>query len=335
MSWNALYALDVLALALFALSYYRKCYRRGYRIDFWHAQLFLYCVLPNMVMLPFAKSELNILVLGKDLAAVTAVLPIVFLITLIGYAAVLLGSALWRLQAGLGLRRDAAHILEIVPRCSMMLMSARGVLIFQAGLCFVLQLAILARYFSAGGLAFDLRSYTFENPTLRPIALVISNYSIVIASHCLARYVDTKERILLLCTLGLTLGLVFFGARGNLVAIYISVLLCYFVRLREQGRLVSNREPDLCNNRCRILFRECTRWRLLSGRILYIVHHTSVLRKHLFRPPRFCLGIFRVGSRVLGRQNLSRGHHVLCSALRIPFPGHVGHGCGHCVNGRF
>src|SRR6266446_5011444 len=104
-SWNALYVLDLCALTLFALSYYRKCYRRGYRIDFWHAQLFLYCVLPNMVMLPFAKSELNILVLGKDLAAVNAVLPFVFLITLLGYAAVLVGSGLWRFQAGLGLRK--------------------------------------------------------------------------------------------------------------------------------------------------------------------------------------------------------------------------------------
>jgi oligosaccharide repeat unit polymerase len=236
-SWNALYVLDLFALALFALSYYRKCYRRGYRIDLWHAQLFLYCVLPNMVMLPFAKSELNILVLGRDLAAVTSVLPFVFLVTLLGYAAVLVGSGLWRLQAGLGLRKDAAHFLEIVPQCSMMLMSARRVLIFQAGLCFVMQLLILGLYFSSSGFAFDLRGYTFENPTLRPVALVISNYSIVIASHCLARYVDTKERILLLCTLGLTFGLVFFGARGNLLAIYISVLLCYFVKLRDKVSL--------------------------------------------------------------------------------------------------
>lgn len=232
MSWTILYLLDAFVLVTFVLSYYVKCYRRGYRMDFWHAELFLLCVLPNMLMLPFARSDLNILVLGRDLSAVVAVLPTVFLITLGGYAAVLCGGALWRLQAGLGLRKEAGRVLDILPRCSMMMMSSRNNLIFQSLLCLLMQLFILGLYFSSNGIAFDLRAYTFENPTLRPVALLISNYSIVIASHCLARYIDTKERVLLLCTLALTIGLLFFGARGNLVAIYINVLLCYFVMKR-------------------------------------------------------------------------------------------------------
>lgn len=234
MSSNLLYALDVAAIALFAISYYRNCYRRGYRIDFWHAELFLLCVFPNMIMLPFARSELNIIVLGGDLDAVTSAVPTVFLITLAGYLAILLAGKFWRFRAGLGIRKATAHVLDIVPRCSMMLMSSRTVLVVQTAICLLLQFLILVRYFSANGFAFDLRAYTFENPTLRPIALIISNYSIVIASHCLARYIDTKERILLLCTLVLTFGLIFFGARGNLLAIYMSVLLCYFIKMRDK-----------------------------------------------------------------------------------------------------
>jgi len=237
MSWNTLYILDLFAIALFFVSYYRNCYRRGYRIDFWHTQLFLSCVFANMIMLPFAKSDLNILVLGRDLSAVVAVLPTIFLITLLGYAAVWGGGALWRLDAGLGYRKDLARLLDIIPNCSLMLMSSRGVLVFQAALCLAGQFSLLAYYFSVNGLAFDLRTFTFENPTLRPIALAISNYSIVIASHCLARYVDTRERILLFSTLVLTCGLVFFGARGNLVAIYLNVLLCYLVMRRNRVSL--------------------------------------------------------------------------------------------------
>jgi len=234
MSPNLLYGLDLAAIALFAISYYRNCYRRGYRIDFWHAEIFLLCVFPNMMMLPFARSELNIIVLGADLDAVIAAVPTVFLITLLGYFAILLGGKLWRLRAGLGVRQATTYVLDIVPRCSMMLMSSCPVLVVQSAICLLLQFLILALYFSANGFAFDLRAYTFENPTLRPVALIISNYSIVIASHCLARYIDTKERILLPCTLGLTFGLVFFGARGNLLAIYMSVLLCYFVKMRDK-----------------------------------------------------------------------------------------------------
>lgn len=232
--WNAFYALDAVLIVLFALSYYFRCYRKGYRLDFWYAQLFLLCVLPNMIMLPFARSRLNVIVLGKDMDAVIAVLPVVFLIALVGYFAVLLGGGLWRLQLGMGVRNAANRVLDIVPRCSMMLMSSRGVLVFQSALCLLLQFLILAFYFSQSGFAFDLRSYTFANPALRPVALVISNYSVIIASHCLARYVDKKEKILLACTVLLTFGLAFFGARGNVLTIYLSVLLCYVVKLRRK-----------------------------------------------------------------------------------------------------
>ncbi len=238
MSWNLLYVLDAFAISLFAISYYLNCYRRGYRIDIWHSQLFLICVLPNMIMLPFAKSELNVPVLGHDLAAVVAVLPSIFLITLLGYFAILAGGFAWRLRVGLGPRKLAIKLLDIVPRCSMMLMSSRSLLVFQALLCLLLQIIILAIYFGHDGFGFDLRQYTFANPALRPVALVVSNYSIIIASHCLARYVDKRERVLLTCTLLLSFGLVFFGARSNILSIYISILLCYLIRLRTRVSLL-------------------------------------------------------------------------------------------------
>jgi hypothetical protein len=233
-SWNTLYVIDFAGIAFFLVSYYRNCYRRGYRIDFWHTQLFLFCVLPNMFMLPFAKSELNIFVVGTYMGGIIDALPTIFLITMVGYISILIGGGLWRFKAGLGLRRSAIHLLDIVPRWSMMLMSSKSVLVFQTLLCAAAQWLILSYYFSQSGFAFDLRRYTFENPTLRPISLIISNYSILIAAHCFARYIDSKERILLRCTLLLTFGLVFFGARGNLAFIYMNVLLCYLVKLRNR-----------------------------------------------------------------------------------------------------
>ncbi len=238
MPWNLLYFLDGLAIAQFAISYYRNCYRRGYRIDIWHTQLLSICILPNLIMLPFAKSELNAVVLGRDFYAVTAALPTIFLITLLGYFAVLFGGVLWQLKTGLGIRKAAIRFLNVVPRSSMMLMSSRVLLVFQALLCGMLQAFILGVYFAHSGFGFNLRSYTFAHPELRPAALLASNYSIIIASHCLARYVDKKEKVLLVCTLFLTFGLVFFGARASLVAIFINVLIIYLVSLRTRISLL-------------------------------------------------------------------------------------------------
>jgi oligosaccharide repeat unit polymerase len=242
MSWNLLYMLDVLAISSFAISYYLTCYRQGYRIDIWHSQLFLGCVMPNMIMLPFSRSDLNVLILGRDFTAVVAALPNVFLIALLGYFAMFAGGLSWRIRVGLGTRKLAVRVLDIVPQCSMMLMSSRSLLVFQSLLCLVLQFLILSLYFAHSGFGFDLREYTFVNPALRPVALFISGYSIIIGSHCLARYIEKRERILFSCTILLTIGLLFFGARSNILAIYINVLLCYLIQLRTKislSRLVS------------------------------------------------------------------------------------------------
>jgi oligosaccharide repeat unit polymerase len=238
MSWNVLYVLDLTAIVSFGWSYYRSCFRRGYRVDIWHLQLFLLCVLPNFLMLPAATSPLNELSLGQDYASVLSVLPTVFLITLLGYGSVLMGGTLWSLHIGVGIRRAATRLLRAGPQLSIMLMSSRSLLVFQSALCLMLQALILTTYFVGNGFGFDLRGYTFAHPELRPVALVISQYSITIASHCLARYVDKKEKVLLACTLLLTLGLAFFGARSNLLAIYFSVLFCYLVGLRKNISLV-------------------------------------------------------------------------------------------------
>jgi oligosaccharide repeat unit polymerase len=234
MSWNLLYLLDAFAISSFAVSYYLTCYRKGYRIDIWHSQMFLGIVLPNMLMLPFSRSELNYPVLGNDFAAVMTVLPNIFLISLLGYFAILAGGFAWRIHVGLGTRKLAIQLLDIVPQCSRMLMSSRSLLVLQSLFCVVSQVIVLAIYFGHNGFGFDLRSYTFAHPELRPVALIISNYSIVIASHSLARYIDTKERVLLACTLLLSFGLVFFGARSNIVSIYIGILLCYLIKLRTR-----------------------------------------------------------------------------------------------------
>jgi oligosaccharide repeat unit polymerase len=237
MSWNIFYTLDIVAMLSFLASYYWNCYRRGYRIDFWHTQLFLICVLPNLILFPFSSNELNELIVHQDFASVVTALPSVFLIALLGYLAILTGGGLWSLRVGLGLRKAAIQMLDIIPRSSRMLMSSRSVLVFQASLCIILQLMILAVYFVHSGFGFDLRDFTFAYPELRPVAVAISSYSVVIASHCLARYMDTREKVLLGSTLLLTFGLVFFGARSNLLGIFLSVFICHLVKQREKIKL--------------------------------------------------------------------------------------------------
>ena len=237
MLWPALYLLDVFALVVFLMTYYGMCYRRGYRIDFWSSQVFLYLVIPDMLLLPFARSDLNALVLGNDLARVVEVIPVVFLINMIGFAALNLGGGLWRVRVGAGVRTAAKRFLEMGPKCSMMLMSSREVLVLLVLVCLSLQGLLLGLYFTRNGFGFDLRAYTFENPGLRPLAQITALATVVVASHCLARFVDTREKVLLGGTVLLSFGLLFFGQRTNIALVFMNVTICYLVRLRSRVNL--------------------------------------------------------------------------------------------------
>lgn len=229
---NTLYSLDALAFLTFLWSYYWTCYRKGYRIDIWHAQLLIFCVVPYMSMLPFANNPLNSLIVGQDFQAVVSATPFVFLFALAGYFSLFAGGALWNLHLGVGLRRTTARVLDVVPSGSMMLMSSRELLILLSGVCFAAQLAILAVYFSTQGFGFNLRAYTFENPSIRPVAQMAALSSMIVAAHCFARYLEKKEKSVLSAGILLIFGLLFFGQRGNIIFACLNVALCYVMMRR-------------------------------------------------------------------------------------------------------
>lgn len=234
---NSLYILDAISIAIFFLAYYFGCYRKGYKIDIWYTSVFMGVVLVDQIMLPFAGSDLNVISIGELVSAAQEHIADAFIISFVGYLAIWIGGSLWKLRLGAGLRETTANILDILPRQSRLLMSSRRLLNLQTAMCLLCQAGILLAYFKSKGFGFDLRKYAFEEPSIRPIALAISNYSIVIASHSYARYMDTKEKSLLVATILLACGMLFFGSRGNILSIFSSVVLCYFISLRRRLKL--------------------------------------------------------------------------------------------------
>lgn len=235
---EVLYYVDAIAVLAFFLSYYFNCYRKGFKVDVWHTYLFLNCVLVDQLMLPFAGSDLNRYALGGLVTAAQESIARAFDISLCGFIAIWIGGALWNTTLGLGLRDISSSILEFIPRQSRLLMSSRQLLVFQAFACLMAEIVLAAVYFKNSGFGFDLRAYSFENPSLRPIAMAVSSYSVVIASHSFARYMDTKERSLLIYIFLLTFGLLPFGARSDLVAIFFMVFLCYLMKRRRRVKLI-------------------------------------------------------------------------------------------------
>lgn len=221
----------------FVWSYYRNCYRKGFRIDIWHTSL-LQMLLITSIMLPFNRSPLNIISFPPSI--LKHALPYVdeaFLISALGYGCTVLGGSLWRLRLGVGIRSFYSDLLNQPARVALVMLRSPRLLLAFGAVAFLLMSAVLAIYFSVSGFGLNLESLLLVRPELRPIAQFAAFLAVTIGSFALGRYEVRRERSMLL--LGGLLGvmLFFYGARGFLLAVVQIPLTVWLMRRRTRLKL--------------------------------------------------------------------------------------------------
>ncbi len=228
------YAIAILFGLQFLWSYYWNCYRKGYTMDVWHLSLLNMAFIIHF-MLPFSRSDLNRISLGASLERAQDHVTQAYLISALGYAAILAGGSLWRVHMGMGLRRGFARFLELPARGPLLLLRRPGLLLIHGVIALSLIAAVLLYYFSVDGFGFNLRGLLLVIPALRPVAQFAAFYSVLIGSLCLARYTVYRERSMLIVVLLIVGGLQFYGERSNLLAL---TLLAVTTGLLKAGRRV-------------------------------------------------------------------------------------------------
>lgn len=222
----------------FCLSYYRNCYRKGYRIDYWHLALFQ-VLLVTSIMLPFNRSPLNVIAYGPVL--LKHALPFVdeaFLISALGYGCFILGGNLWRVRLNLGLREKYSDLLNQPVRAAVLLLRSPRLLIVVGLFSFLVMAVMIAIYFALDGFGLNVGSLLIVHTELRPAGQFGAFVGITIGSLALGRYEIRRERSMLL--LGLILGgaLFFYGSRSFLLAIIQLPMLVWMIRLRTRLKLI-------------------------------------------------------------------------------------------------
>ena len=230
-------ALAILFILHFCWSYYWNCFRRGYTMDVWHFSL------ANMVfiihfMLPFARSRLNFIAIGGLVTRTEAYANEAYLISALGYACVLVGGSFWRLNLGLGTRRYFAEVLELPSRGSLMLLRSKSLLLAHGILAITILGGVVLYYFSLSGFGFNLRGLLLTYPALRPIAQFSAFYSVLIGSHCLARFTVSKESSMLIIVGMIAALLLFFGERTNLLALAFLTIIVGMVKLGRRLKII-------------------------------------------------------------------------------------------------
>lgn len=222
----------------FLWSYYRNCYRKGYSMDIWHFSL-LYNLFIIHIMLPFSRSDLNVFALGPGLLRRTQQhVDEAYFISALGYLGILIGGSLWRVHLGIGLRRTFSRVIELPTRGSLLLLRSRPLLILHGIVAVTILFGVVLYYFKTSGFGFNLRGLLLVTPALRPIAQFAAFYSVLIGSYCLVRFYTYRE-FSLLSVIGLIMvGLIFFGERGNIIAITTLLISGLFIRLGKRLKLI-------------------------------------------------------------------------------------------------
>lgn len=75
----------IACLLLYIYTWYSDCYRKGYKIDFWHYSLFLPYVITMHIMYPFSGSILNDITTGGRMIYISEYIDQAYLYCLLGY----------------------------------------------------------------------------------------------------------------------------------------------------------------------------------------------------------------------------------------------------------
>ena len=220
----------------FVWSYYRNCYRKGYRLDIWYFNLLLNLFVIH-IMLPFDRGDLNVLAIGPVLLRrAQANMNEAYFVSAFGYLCILFGGELWRIRLDLGLRARFARVLEVPARLSLVLLQSKRLLILHGIIALTLIAIVLLFYFRTEGFGFNLRSILLVSPALRAASNLVSFYSVLIGSYCVARFFRFRERSMLVITICLSAGLLFFGSRGLIAGLLSTALVVFLIELRTRLR---------------------------------------------------------------------------------------------------
>jgi len=219
-----LFIISLLSCAHFFWSWFITYKRTGCKLDFWHYNVFLTCILPIFILYPFIASELNIPAVGDFYPNIITSTNVAFLISATGYYSMLAGR--WfctLLQSGRRIQLNL-NFFELIIYNNL----RNRVLIWFVCFFYSFLMLSLILFLMKSGNASDPRSFFLKNGALRPIFNFIQvMYGLVVISLFL-RYMNSKNRIDLLLICFISLGSVFLGSRMATLGPFLTMVVIYY-----------------------------------------------------------------------------------------------------------
>lgn len=234
-----LFIINIVVLFHFFLSYFFLCYKRGYKVDFWHFTIFLGYILPFNIIYPFAASDLNYNTIGSKIYLIQNSVDKAYLITIIGYFFTYVGFYYHDFtRKNSVLYKISNNINSIFTE--LMYFSIKSKISFRIIYFFSLFLVMLflVRVVSIYGFSFHIRAVALSDASLRPLFnFIIMSIVPITVTISIIRYYHNRNKVTLIGVLILVTTLVMSGSRGAIFGPILTAFVIFIISKRKDIKL--------------------------------------------------------------------------------------------------
>lgn len=205
-----IFIIDIIIILHFFTQWYFDYRQTGWKLNYWHLGIFMSLIVPFCVMYPFAASSLNVISTGDAYVKISKYTDDAFVITMTGYAAMILGAWLAKKKI---IYQDNKSFMEKIVYTS--LGGKFGIRIWSI-IC-VIFFMIVGILSINWGMSFNARGWFLTHPQYRFIGNFFSSVYPMITTYIGLRFLNGyRSKIDIVMAAMLLLSGIFWGSRGML-----------------------------------------------------------------------------------------------------------------------
>ncbi|AXE16419.1 hypothetical protein DR864_01085 [Runella rosea] len=229
--------ISFLVFLQFLYSWYYKCYKQGFKIDYWHFYIFYNYIFVIFFMYPFAASYLNGIAMGGRMDMIKEKVDDAFLITLTGYISIILANYLFSLNVFSTFNRTIIKINNWGGQLLFETMSNKKYIYLCISFLLFFTVLGLVYSFSRFGFSFKIRNDYLAIPEIRPIFNFWTSFYNVFIPILIIIYIQKKAKMTLLVVILLSIFATFTGNRSTVFFTALNGIIFYLIHLRHKLKL--------------------------------------------------------------------------------------------------
>lgn len=231
-----LFFIAILCIFFYFITWYIDCYKKGYKIDFWHYSIFLPQILTIHFMYPFSGSILNDITVGGRMKYISDNIDIAYIYCVIGYIATYIGYFLAKIYAN-NYNFTTHYLILFNNWGSKKIENALGskkIVRLMGVFLFICTLGIFLFAFSKFGMAYNYRDLLLADQNLTTLFNIWNSIFSALGVFIIIGFFQKKDFFLAILLLSVIFLAFFTGSRGTIFFTLFGGIIIYLIALKKR-----------------------------------------------------------------------------------------------------